>query len=272
VKAQAAVWAMAELEDLLGGEESRAERWRAFASKGVKTLDERGWMGDHFAVTLDRTTEGLTDPWTGEPLPAIELEGWDDYSIYTSNGMLLLFLANIKMPHWRLARFAQDVENAELATRTSYGGTHTRNCDKAVWFSQNLWRDYVAAHLGMDMLDNAQAYWDYQVLTGDNLDSSLYCDATSQSSLPFHPRGATVFGAAMSAAGLRLNRIEGELHLSPVRTTLRVPLLPLADWHNMRMPWLVVRCREGVVLARLTEQDLLDALALHVLGAELEVS
>ena len=273
VKAQAAMWAMAELEGLLGGGgECKTERWKAFAAKGVKALDERAWLGDHFAVTLDRTTEGLIDPSTGEPLPEGELEGWDDYSIYTASGLLYLFLANVKMPRWKLARFARDIEGAELATRTCYGGAQTAGGDNAVCFSQNLWRDYVAAYLSIDMLSNVEAYWDYQVLMGDNLDSSLYCDRTSRDGLNFHPHGATLFGAAMSAAGLRLNRVKRELHLSPVRTTLRLPLLPLADWRNMRVPWLIVYCREGVAIAQVTERELLDGFAVHLTGAELEMT
>jgi len=273
VKAQAALWALAELEGALSGEkESRAEHWKAFASKGVKTLNEKGWLGDHYAVTLERSTEGLVDPRTGDPLPEGELEGWDDYSIYTANGLLYLLLANIKMPRWKLGRFAQDIEAAAAATSTPYGSRHGARGEQAVWISQNLWRDYVAAYLGVDMLNNVEAYWDYQVLTGDNLDASLYFDSTPQNDRCFHPRGAAVFGAALSACGLRLNRIEGELHLGPVCSTLRVPLLPLVDWQKMRAPWLIVRCRDGVALAEITERDLLGDLAVRVTGAELETA
>jgi hypothetical protein len=271
VKAQAALWALAGIEDLLCEQgESKSERWKAFASKGVKTLSEKAWMGDHFVVTLTRSTEGLKNPWTGEALPDGELEGWDDYSIYAPNGLLYLFLANIKMPRWNLSRFARDVETAERATRTAYGSTHTASGDQTIWFSQNLWRDYVAAYLGLDLLAGAERYWDYQLLTGDNLDSSLYYDTTPHNNLNFYPRGATVFGAALSAAGLRLNRVEGELHLSPVRSSLRVPLLPLADWKGMRCPWLTVRSRDGVTTAEISERDLTGKLVVHITGAEEE--
>jgi hypothetical protein len=40
----------------------------------------------------------------------------------------------------------------------------------------------------------------------------------------------------------------------------------------MRVPWLIVRCSEGVVVAQVTEPDLLDGLALHLAGAELETA
>ncbi len=271
VKSQAALWALGEMEDLVGGkEESNAERWKAFASKSIKSLNEKAWIKDHFAVTLTRTTEGLVDPWTGEALPEGELEGWDDCSIYTPNGMLYLFLANIKMPRWKQARFARDIETAERRCRGPYGSRHTGQSDDTVWFSQNMWRDYVAAYLGIDMLNNVEKYWEYQALTGDNLDASLYYDTTPDNNLNFYPRGATVFGAPMAVAGMQLNRAEGELQLSPVRGTLRVPLLPLVDWANQRAPWLTVKTRDGVSTARIGNRDLIGDLTIQLQGAELE--
>jgi len=269
VKTQAALWALAEMEQKCGAKDSQAERWRAFASKGIKTVEEEAWLGDHYAVSLSRTTEGLRDPWTGKELPPGELEGWDAYSIYAANGLLYLFLGGIKMPRWKLNRFADDALNACRATMTPYGCRHS-TAGHTVWFSQNMWRDYVAAYLGVDMLDNVTRYWDYQAATGDNWRSSLYYDTTPQNNLNFYPRGTTVFGMAMSAAGLRLNRVDGELTLCPVRSTLRVPLLPLADWEGMRIPVLTVRRREGVTLLQLTERDLLKGLTITVLDGELE--
>jgi hypothetical protein len=233
------------------------------------TLKEKAWLGDHYAVCLSRTTEGLVNPWTGQPLPPGELQGWDDYSIYAENGLLYLLLANMKMPRWDMNNFAVDIESAERATRTPYGSTHTARGDRIIWFSQNLWRDYVAAYLGIDMLDNVESYWDYQVLTGDNLDSCLYYDTNYRNNLNFYPRGATVFGAPISAAGMKLNRRERRLHLSPLRGTLRVPLLPLADWKNMRAPWLIVATRKGVTEARISEPGLLKGLTVSLSGAKL---
>jgi hypothetical protein len=271
VKCQAALWALGELEDLLFDEDdSKAERWKAFASKGIKTLGEKAWLKDHYAVTLNRNTEGLVDPWTDEALPEGELEGWDDYSIYTCNGLLYLFLTNMKMPRWKTTRFARDIENAEMATRTPYGCRHTSSGEAAVWISQNLWRDYVAAYLGVDMLRNIEGYWDYQVLTGDNENPGLYYDTSPSNNLNFYPRGATVFGASMAAAGLRVNRVDGEIHLAPLGGTLNVPLLPLADWKNMQVPWLRVRSRDKVSVARITNQELLGKLSVHMTGTELE--
>jgi hypothetical protein len=272
IKCQAAMWALAELEQRCEakGWQAQAERWRAFASKGVKTIEEEAWLDDHYAVTLTRTTEGLVDPWDGTPLPEGELEGWDDYSIYTANGLLYLFLGGMKMPRWRLNRLAADIESADRRTMTPYGGRHASGSDHTVWFSQNMWRDYVGAYLGVDLLNNVERYWDYQAATGDNWCSSLYYDTTDHNNLNFYPRGTTVFGMPMAAAGLRLDRLAGQLALQPLRATLRVPLLPLADWEGMRIPMLEVLHREGVAIARITNDDLLEGLAVSVTGAERE--
>ncbi len=270
VKTQAALWALAELEQKCGDSESRAERWRAFAAKSIKTIDEQAWLEDHYAVTLTRTTEGLVDPWTGQPLEAGELAGWDDHTIYTANGLLYLFLAGVRMPRWRLGRMARDLENAARATMTAYGCRHSSTGDRIVWFSQNMWRDYVAAYLQIDVLNNVERYWDYQLTSGTNESASLYYDTTEQNYLAYYPRGATVFGMPLSAAGLSLDRVEGQLTLQPLRPTLRVPLLPLADWQGMRVPVLTVTTRQGATGARISERDLLGDLTVTVVGPQLE--
>lgn len=270
LKSQAALWGLAELEQKVAPGDSEAERWRAFASKSIKTVEDKAWLGDHYAVTLDAKTDGLSDPWTGKELPAGELEGWDAYSIYTSNGLLYLFLGGGKMPRWKVHHLASDIENAARATMGCYGCRHSSGGDATIWFSQNMWRDFVGSYLGIDLLNNVERYWDYQVLTNDNWASSLYYDTTEGNNLSFYPRGATVFGMPMAAAGLRLNRVEGEVVIRPVRSTLRVPLLPLADWERMRVPWLKVYNREGVAVARVSDRDLLDDLFLTVVGAELD--
>ena len=74
----------------------------------------------------------------------------------------------------------------------------------------------------------------------------------------------------MSAAGLRLDRVSGELSLTPMRKSLRVPLLPLTDWKKMRCPWLTVRTREGVTTASISDRELLGKLVVRIDGAELE--
>ncbi len=272
VKAQAALWALGELEELAGKEacKSGSERWKAFVAKSVKTLCENAWLKDHYAVSLSRSTEGMVNPHTGEQLPPGELQGWDDYSIYTANGLLYLFVANIKMPRWNHMHLILDMETADTATRTEYGNAHAGREGGNVRFSQNLWRDYVAAYYGVDFLGKVEEYRDYQQLTRVNSEPDMYRDSTVNEEHRFSPRGVAVFGAPMAAAGLRINRVQEELHLAPLRRTLRVPLLALADWKAMRMPWIIADTREGITCVRITERDLLDKFKVYVIGAELE--
>jgi len=272
LKAQAALTALADIEEACAPADSRAERWRAFVAKGVKTLDAEGWLGEHYPVTLPSEDGNGENPWTGESLPGNKQKGWDDYSIHTSNGLLYLHLANFRQPHWRVKRLVTDLENAGRRCQTPYGCTHTATCDSAVWFSQNICRDLVAAWLGVDMLNNAERYWDYQVLAGSAEDGALFYDSTSGRQRCFHPGGVSIFGAALAAAGLKLNRIENELILSPIRTTLDVPLLPFADWEQRRVPWLRVRQLEGVATARISNRDLLEGLTIEAMGVELEAT
>jgi len=178
-------------------------------------------------------------------------------------------LAGVKLPRWRMTRFAQDVETAHRATVGPYGCAHSSD-SQTVWFSQNMWRDCVAAYLGVDLLGEVERYWDYQVMTGDNWRPSLYYDTTAQNNLNFYPRGVVVFGLPLAAAGLRLNRVEGALTLRPARSSLRVPLLPLADWEGMTIPVLTVRRREDVTVVQITHRELLKGLTVTVAGAEEE--
>jgi hypothetical protein len=74
-------------------------------------LAERAWLGDHYAVTLDPSAEGLVDPWTGEMLHG-ELPGWDAYHIYTANALPLLDMVGYDMD-LDDTLLAQDAVNAD---------------------------------------------------------------------------------------------------------------------------------------------------------------
>jgi hypothetical protein len=205
--------------------------------KAVRTLDSRGWLHDHYAVTLERTTEGLTNPWTGKALEPGKLEGWDAYSIYAANGCLYPFLAGRPLP-FNYARLAQDIHTAAQRTMTDYGSTHSSD-NQIFWISQNQWRDYIAAYLGMDLLNHNDRYWEYQWTTGNNHQGTCFYETSYHNNLCFYPRGITALGVIFAAAGLAIDRIAGHVQVHPLRPHLSVPLLPLADWKNQRVPWLM---------------------------------
>jgi hypothetical protein len=206
----------------------------------TRTMDSRGWLHDHYAVTLERTTDGLTNPWTQKPLGPGKLEGWDAYSIYASNGCLYPFLTGKALP-FNYARLAEDLHTATQRTMTDYGSTHSSD-NQIFWVSQNQWRDYIAAYLGLDMLNNNDRYWEYQWTTGNNHQGSCFYETSCHNNLCFYPRGIAALGVVFAAAGLSLDRAAGHVQLHPLRAHLSVPLLPLADWKNQRVPWL--RCSQ----------------------------
>jgi len=266
VKAQAALWALAEIEERIGGGKEYAQRWKAFVAKSVETLDKSAWRDGHYVTALDAGTEGLINPWSEEAVSPGELEGWDAYSIYSANGLLYLWLGGFKMPRWRMERFRSDAQAACEATMTSYGCRHSSAGDSTVWFSQNIWRDMTAAYLDVDMLHNIERYWEYQLMTGFNYESSLYYDTTPGNNLNFYPRGAVVFGLSMAAAGLRMSRKDKEVSFNPVRPSLLVPLLPFADWAKGEIPWLRVIKIGTSMVAQITEPHLLDSYKKHIEG------
>ncbi|MEE9211047.1 MAG: DUF4965 domain-containing protein, partial [Phycisphaeraceae bacterium] len=77
--------------DLLGhmGRHELAERCDKTADADAAKVDYQAWLADHYSVCVDRSAGGLLNAWTGEPLPYDEIAGWDAYSIYTGNGLLL---------------------------------------------------------------------------------------------------------------------------------------------------------------------------------------
>jgi len=73
-------------------------------------------------------------------------------------------------------------------------------------------------------------------------------------------------GAFAAAAGLSVDRVAGQVALSPVRVPLRVPLLPLADWEQGAVPWLDVSLVDGEVRARILRPELLKGFTVTIFG------
>lgn len=235
VKALAAVRGLIELCEKAGLAAPACGPWLEAV---VSTLDSEAWLGDHYAVTLTRTTEGLVDAWSGDPLPEGELSGWDAYSIYSGNGLLIPLITGLDLGV-DLARFRLDIVRANDETMAEYGGTHSSIGKPVVWFSQNMWRDAVAGYLGVDIMANIERYWSYQVMQGGSEKLSCFYDTTMQNNLCTYPRGVAVFSYYLAASGLTVNRLDGTAAAgAPLRSTLRVPLFPLGDWEAMDVPFL----------------------------------
>lgn len=239
-----------------------AEQCDSFAAGIDERLQAEAWLGDHFAVCIDRSAEGLTDVWTGEPLEG-ELEGWDAYHIYAANGLLYL-LATDFQPPTDYARLRQDIQAATLAALCEYGDFHSSADRSNLWVSQNLHRDFVAALLAVDNLDMVQRYWAFELMENTTGRGGGFVDTYGWNHLHLYPRGITSLGLVHALGGIRLSRLDRRLVIAPCRRPCRIPLLALADWPAQRVPWIEVGTTPGRAAVTITEKDLLAGLQVDV--------
>ncbi|WP_308637870.1 glycoside hydrolase family 52 protein [Paenibacillus silvisoli] len=223
---------------------SQTAALEAFVEQACRTLEERGWLEDHYVVTLTRTMDGLTDPWTGEKKSG-ELAGWNAYHIYTQNGLALLDMTGFEAG-LSPDRLAQDLRSAMQHTAGRYGCRHTSAVNSADsesktvaglmssskrvgWISMNMLRDIAAAYRGIDFLHEAQRYWDWQQ-TVNSQGMYLFHETFYGNHLHFYPRGIAIFGYFDAAAGFVYDAVSGTRTFSPVRSSLAVPILLEANW------------------------------------------
>ncbi|MCS7187568.1 MAG: DUF4965 domain-containing protein [Armatimonadota bacterium] len=258
VKTFCACHAAAQIANALG-ESDWEKQCRRLMERIRKTLDEQAWLGDHYAVCLERTADGLVDAWTGQPLSG-ELKGWDAYSIYTANGLLYLLLSGNE-PELNYDRIRTDIANAYWQSLTEYGCTHTSADRSNVWVSQNLWRDFVAAYLDVPLPDNSSRYFALQTFMNTFGLTKGFIDTYLTNNLCFYPRGITSIGYLFALCGLQIDKILNTVRL---RKTLpypcRVPLLPLADWERGIVPTVVYRFVDNRIEANLENGEVLGDL------------
>lgn len=260
VKTLCACHAAALIADALGDGEWKAQCER-LVERIQRTLDEQAWLGDHYAVCLERTAEGLTDPWTGEPVHG-ELVGWDAYSLYTANGLLYLLMSG-HVPPLNLSRLQQDLVNAYRHSLSEYGCTHTSADKSNVWLSQNLWRDFIASYLQVGLPDNASRYMAMEMLMNVAGLNKGFIDTYFTNNLCFYPRGITAIGYLFALCGLQIDRTRGVVRVRKnAPYPCQIPLLPLADWQNRKVP---------VVVYLLTEEGVVGTLDQGLLPRDLRV-
>ena len=163
VKRIAALKAAADLLSIAKQHEELARECDQIADRALEQVEDKAWLNDHYAVCVDKSTVGIHDAWTGKPLPYDTLPGWDAYSIYTGNGLLLPMMAgrpNLLNPK----RLRADIANAQRENESRYGCGHTSAETDNVWISQNLWRDTLAQYIRLRPM-SAQYYWDMQVMS-----------------------------------------------------------------------------------------------------------
>lgn len=225
-----------------------ARRCEALAERDASLLEDAAWLGDHYAVCVDRSAVGVIDPWTGEPLPYDELPGWDAYSIYTGSALLPPAMIN-QPPVLEPDRLRLDIAAAMREAAGRYGCGHSSADPENVWVSQNLWRDHLAEYVGLKPL-SAQHYWDLQVMSNTAGESRGFIDTYVTNNLSFYPRGVAAMGYLLAGPRLIIDRLAGGgilLSINPDRgVAQRWPLLPLADWAAGKVPVCVVQSDGGV--------------------------
>ena len=240
VKRTAALDAAADLL-FRAGENDLAEQCRDAATDATPRIERRAWLADHYAVCVDRDAQGLYDTWSGEPMPLGQLDGWDDYSIYTTNGLLLPAMTAQPFAFDR-DRLRLDVTGAHRESARAYGCGHTSSARSAVWISQNLWRDHTARYLHAELWPLDERYWDLMAFSNTHDQSFGYIDTYIGNELAFNPRGAVAFGAFLAGPRLVIDRLDEDVFVvNPDRNRpQRWPLLPLADWAAGKIPICVV--------------------------------
>ncbi len=233
--------------------QSLVEKSQNMIGKIKKTMESVAWLGDHYAVCLPQSTEGLRDTWTGKEVKGNNLNGWDAYSLYTTNGLLFLLATGLK-PELNYERLLVDLRNSLEKSLTSYGCTHSSVDQSNIWLSQNIWRDQIASYLGIDLLDMTERYWKFLEWENTQGRGGCYVDTYGWNWLSYYPRGITSIGILASSIGLQVNAEKMEVKLSPIRLPCRFPITILADWKNSFIPWIECWVENGKILWRFDGQ------------------
>lgn len=221
------------------------------------TLDEKAWLGDHYAVCIHSSAEGIKDVWTGEQMTG-EIPGWDAYSIYPTNGLLYLLMTGTEVQLDK-ERLRTNLITATEKSMTRYGCKHSsHDTTDNLWISQNMWKDMTSAYLGLDMLGYSSHYWDYELFENTQGIGGCFVDAPPKAHLNYYPRGIASIGMLYAMAGVQVDHTKGQISINPVRVPCRVPLLNLADWVNGIVPWIDCSLREGRIVVKLENKQLFD--------------
>lgn len=289
VKTAAALIAASEILDAEGSDalRRRATVCREQAARIRATLDREGWIDDHYAVCLDRTTAGIKSPWdnlpehtavpreTIRPLADGEMPGWNHAHPYTSLGLLYLLRSGIEIPIDR-QRLLTDLRTAAARCARRFADGHTET-EPNGWVSLDMFRDAVQCYLGDDVLERSERYnalQRYRARSPGTKDRAGFCDSLYNRYLSYYPRGTAVFALIDAAAGVTLDRRAKRLTFRPVRAPVKVPLPYLADWSTLRVPWFEATRENGTTVTyQLTEPDLLAGfevvIDLRLVGGEL---
>jgi len=255
IKEYAAYVAAEELFGLFK-EDGYATLCREEAEKIRATVDDRGWLEDHYGVTLRSAFGRINSQSLYTDIGAnASADGKNAYSLYTANGFLYLMLAGKDIP-WDRERLKQDAVTAERACTTPFGCTHSSVDTSNIWISQNVWRDLCAGYLGVDMNANIEKYWAFELYENQGARGGCFIDTYGWNKLNYYPRGLTAIGYLASSIGLGIDAVHRKVFLSPPRVPVTIPLLFFADWKKGRVPMISFSIIEGRLTHVLTDGDL----------------
>lgn len=176
-----------------------------YCERARSTIESNGWKNDHFVVNCLNSAEGLTDPWSGVKLQG-DLEGWDAYHIFSTNGIILFDMLRIPSGLDE-KKLSTDIRTSITNTRTRYGCRHTSYrgigeletkqglagaSEEVGWISMNLLRDAAALYRGIDVTSLLQNYWDW-ITTVNSQEITLFFETFGGNNLCFYPRGLALF-------------------------------------------------------------------------------
>jgi len=216
------------------------------AQQAGRLIEERGWLGDHFATLLEKSG-ALKNPWSGEEVQCDQIPGWDAPHIYTVNGMAVLDMVGVELPVDR-DKVIADLKTATQRCLRQYGCVHSdfrnenpRQLEQMLglagvaqspgWISMNMLRDIAAFYRGVDLRHLADRYWDWQTTTNTQ-EPKLFFETFNGNNLSFYPRGVAVWGYFDALAGLVIDRVGGIDRAKPAFAQVRVPRLFDADWKS----------------------------------------
>ena len=217
--------------------------------RNATQIESQAWLSDRYALCLDRSDRGVVDAWSDQRSTFENVFGWDAYSIYTANGLLLPAMLGQPLLFDR-DRLVKDHYNATRETRGRYGCGHNSLEPESIWVSQNIWRELIARYLGVCGPGMDQLYWEMQAMSNTYDRSLAFTDTYIDTSLTFTPRGVTSFGFLLSGPRLVIDRLAPggqRITVDPDHHyPQRWPLLPLADWKAVKVPVCVVQ-NDGTV-------------------------
>lgn len=227
------------------------------SDKILNTIESRAWREDHYAVTLVSSNGKISEYSLYQSAGGnVSDKGKDAYSIYTANGLLYLWLVGDEC-ELDLNRLLEDAVSAHLACETPYGDTHSSVDTSNIWISQNIWRDLCAGYLGVNMFNNVEKYWEYEVFENQGGRGGCFIDSYGWNKLNYHPRGITTIGYYCSLLGLSIDGINKEITLKPCISPLKLPIFQFADWENQEIPYVEFYMKDNQINFKIINQHLL---------------